>query len=388
MEFFPLGPIGLTSVAFRVSSHTSYNVIVRNIKTYKTCYLWVISVNGRIKIGVIGLVHDHVWGALGEFGKIKTAEVTCVSDVNEPLLARAKELGIKTAYKSYEELLSKEDLNAVIVYTENSLHADVTELAAEKGLHVMVEKPMAANLEQAKRMFKSANNHGIRLMIDYPTAWRPVIRHAYKLAQEGLVGRVYQVRYRAAHEGPKEIGCSRYFYEWLYDQKLNGAGAFMDYCCYGANLCRWILGMPEKAVALGGTYMRDYLSVEDNAVLLMGYRKAMGIAEASWSQIGEGIPPKYTLVLNGSEGVIAAGKELKVYTAERKNWEKIEPDLPEEGSRNGPEHFIECIRKDKPLEDSVSPQHNRDAQAILEAGLISMREDRAVYLKELSTTDD
>ena len=126
--------------------------------------------------------------------------------------------------------------------------------------------------------------------------------------------------------------------------------------------------------------------MEDNAVLLMGYPKAMGIAEASWSQIGEGVPPKYTLVLNGSEGVIAAGKELKVYTSESKCWKTVQPPPLEVGRRNGPEHFITCIREDKPFDDLVSPLYNRDAQAILEAGLISMRESRVVRLSELGIT--
>ena len=341
----------------------------------------------RLKIGVVGLVHDHVWGMLDEFRKVDGAEVTCASDVNEPLLDRVRELGVKRTYKSYENLFSGEEIDAVIVYTENSRHADVTERAAEEGLHVMVEKPMAANLEQAERMLKVSRKCGIKLMVNYPTAWYPTFREAYRNANEGLVGRVYQVRYRAAHEGPKEIGCSRYFYEWLYNKELNGAGAFMDYCCYGANMCRWVLGVPERAVALGGTYVRDYLTVEDNAVLLMGYQKAMGIAEASWSQVGEGVPPRYTLIINGSDGVIAAGKQLRVYTAEKKGWETLEPPPLERGRRSGPEHFVTCIREDKPVDDVVSPICNRDAQAILEAGLISMQEDRAVYLRELRVTD-
>ncbi|MFQ6094827.1 MAG: Gfo/Idh/MocA family protein [Candidatus Bathyarchaeia archaeon] len=341
----------------------------------------------RLRIGVVGLVHDHVWGILEEFREVEGAEVTCASDVNGPLLAKVKELGVKRTYESHGDLLSKEEIDGVIVYTENSLHADVTEQAAERGLHVMVEKPMAANLEQAERMLKASKRYGIKLMVNYPTAWYPTFRQAHKLADEGLIGRIYQVRYRAAHEGPKEIGCSRYFYEWLYNKELNGAGAFMDYCCYGANMCRWILGVPEKAVALGGTYVRDYLTVEDNAVLLMGYEKAMGIAEASWSQIGEGVPPRYTLIINGSEGVIAAGRDLRVYTAEKKGWETIEPSPLEKGRRNGPEHFVTCILEDKPVDDLVSPIYNRDAQAILEAGLISMREERSVYLRELEITD-
>ena len=338
----------------------------------------------KLRIGVLGLVHDHVWSILGQFAEVEGAEIACASDVNEPLLSKVKGMGVKKTYKSPEALLSKERIDAVIIYTENSRHAELTELAAERGVHVMVEKPMAANLEQAERMLSASKRQGIKLMVNYPTAWHAAFREARKLAVEGSVGQVYQVRYRAAHEGPKEIGCSHYFYEWLYNEELNGAGAFMDYCCYGANMCRWILGVPKKAVALGGTYVRDYLTVEDNAVLLMGYDKAMGIAEASWSQIGEGVPPSYTLVISGSRGFIAAGRELRIYTEERKELSIVEPTPLEKGRRNAPEHFVTCIREEKPFDDVASPAYNRDAQAILEAGIISMEEDRAVYLRELN----
>lgn len=340
----------------------------------------------KLKVGIVGLVHDHVWEVLKQLKNIENAEITCVADMNDSLLAKVKErFGVKNLYKNYEDMLKKEKPDAILVYTENSRHAEITEVAAERQIHVMVEKPMAANLEQAERMLKASQKAGITLMINYPTSWWPAIRHAYTLAKEGRIGKIYMVRYRAAHKGPKEIGCSPYFYKWLYDAELNGAGALMDYCCYGAVKCRWILGVPEKVTAIGGTYIRDYLTVEDNAILLMGYKKAVGIAEASWSQIGEGLPPRYTLILNGGEGVIAAGMGLKlrICTSDEEGWKYLEVPKLKVGMRNGPEHFVTCIMEDKPVDDMLSPVVNRDAQAILEAGLISMREDRTVYLKEL-----
>lgn len=337
----------------------------------------------EIKIGVIGLVHDHVWGVMNQFKAIENVEVTCAADVNEPLLEKVGKLGIKKTHKRYEDLLAEEKIDAVLVYTENGRAADVIEAAAGRGLHVMTEKPMAANLGQARRMHKAAKKSGIRLMVNYPTTWSPAIRHAGKLAKEGLVGHIYQVWRRTGHKGPKEIGCSPYFYEWLYDAELNGAGAFMDFCCYGANICRWILGVAEKATALGGTYVRDYLTVDDNTVLLLGYKKAMGIIEGTWSQIGGGGPLQYQLTLRGSEGTIAVGRDIQVYTSKKESWEKIEPPPLEEGGQNGPQHFVKCVLEDKPFEDSVSPSFNVEVQAMLEAGLISMRENRTVYLNEL-----
>lgn len=337
----------------------------------------------KLGIGVIGLVHDHVWGVLDQFKAIEDVELRCAADVNEPLLEKVRELGIKNTYSRYEDLLTKEKIDAVIVYTENSRAADVTQAAAEQGLHVMVEKPMAATLEQAQRMHRAAEKHGTRLMVNYPTTWHPPTKHACRLARQGIVGHVYQVWRRTGHEGPKEIGCSPYFYEWLYDAKLNGAGAFMDFCCYGVNLCRWILGVAEKATALRGTYVRDYLTVDDNAALLLGYKKAMGIIEGTWSQIGQGEPTQYTFVVRGSEGTIAVGPSIQVYTSERKDWEKVEPAPLEVGAQNGPQHFVRCLMQDEDFEDTVSPSFNVDVQAMLEAGLISIRENRTVPLGEL-----
>ena len=337
----------------------------------------------KLEVGVLGLVHDHLWSNLRILGSMENAEVTCAADPNRPLLEQVKRMGVRKTYKRYEDLLSKEDLDAVLVYTENGRAAHVTEAAAERGLHVMTEKPMAATLEQAQRMHRVAEKNGIRLMVNFPTTWSPAIRHAGQLAKEGAIGHIYQVWRRTGHKGPKEIGCSPYFYRWLYDEKLNGAGAYMDFCCYGVNICRWILGTAEKATALEGTYVRDYLKVDDNAVLLLGYKKAMGVLEGTWSQIGEGGPVQYQCILRGSEGTIAVSQDVQVYSEKNEGWKKIDPPPLEEGRQNGPQHFIRCILKDEAFEDTVSAKFNVDVQAMLEAGLVSMRENRTVPIKEL-----
>ena len=88
----------------------------------------------------------------------------------KPAVTRKGERAGINAYESYEDRFSKDNLNAVLVYTENNRHAEITDLAAEKGLHVMVEKPMAATFKQAERMMKASKKHGIKIMANYPTA--------------------------------------------------------------------------------------------------------------------------------------------------------------------------------------------------------------------------
>jgi len=130
-----------------------------------------------VRLGIVGLVHDHVWGVLNQFVALGNAEVTCAADMNEPLLKRVKDIGVKRTYKRYEDLLADEKIDAVIVYTENSRAADVTEAAAEHGLHVMVEKPMAASLEQAQQMCRAAEKAEKRSRIALcPLVLLPFIR--------------------------------------------------------------------------------------------------------------------------------------------------------------------------------------------------------------------
>src|SRR5260370_995857 len=77
---------------------------------------------------------------------------------------------------------------------------------------------------------------GVQLMVNWPIAWWPQLQQALRLAEEGRIGRVFQINYRAADAGPREVGCSEAFAEWLLDPDRNGGGALMDYCSYGAAL--------------------------------------------------------------------------------------------------------------------------------------------------------
>jgi predicted dehydrogenase len=343
-----------------------------------------------MKIGILGLVHDHIFlmNELNNFQAIENVEVTCAVDVNEPLRKKASNMGVTRTYKDYREMLATEDLDAVAVYAENALHGVYTEAAAEKGLHVLVEKPMAANLEIAQKMVDAAQKNHVKLMINFPPLWSPALRHAIKMAHDGNIGTIFECRFRAAHNGPKEMGCTPFFYNWLYDEKLNGAGAFMDFCTYGAMYSRWVLGVPEKVTAIGGNYVKDYIApLEDNAILLMAYKRALGIAEASWNQIPPGEGPLYSLILRGNQGTIAASfdKGVKAWM-EGGAWTDVKIPPLETGHQNAPEHFVSCIRENQPFIDPASAINNLQSQAALEAGLISLKQDRTVYLTEVLKT--
>jgi len=334
----------------------------------------------KLRIGVIGMVHDHLWGVLGHMAKRDDAQIVAAADPNQPLLDQiSKEYGVEKLYRDYRDLLDKEKPDAVLCYTDNRTHADVVEACAEAGVHVMCEKPMADRLANADRMLAAAQRSGIKLMINYPTTWGPALQHAYKLAQDGKIGQICQIRMHCAHAGPKEIGCSEYFWGWLYDRERNGAGALMDYCCYGCNINRWFLGRPNSVVATWGRLYKDYIDVDDNAFILMNYDRAIGIAEASWTQIG-GVPEGGPTI-NGSGGtMVVRGKQLWLVTTDDKEASIVEAPEPPAHWRDPAAHFVWCIRNDKQPEGPSSAQICRDAQEILEAGILSCEQNRRIEL--------
>ena len=319
------------------------------------------------RVGVGSMVHDHVWGELARWKQIPNVEVVAAGDVNQELRDRAKsEFGIPRVYPSWQEMVQREDLHIVQAASENSAAADIVEACAARGINVISEKPMSANLDQANRMVKAAEDSGITLMINWPTAWNPAIQEMERRILAGEIGRLTYFKQRSAHNGPKELGCSPYFYEWLYDEEKNGAGALMDYCCYSANMCARFMGRPQAVTGFRGIFVKDYPLPDDNAILLMKYANAFGVAEASWTQVVDYATPNP--VAYGTDGSIAVLKDRLILQKPGREPETITPAEPESPHRNGPEYMIHCLESGSKPDGFCSMEVSRIAQEILEAG--------------------
>ena len=336
-----------------------------------------------IRVGIIGLVHDHIWDNLPALKAHSGAEIVAVADNNSDLLTRFKEeYNCSCVYEDYEDLLHEVELDAVYIYLSNRAGAEAAQIALSAGIHVMIEKPMASTLEEADEMMAAARGSGSRLMINWPLAWWPQLHQAMNLASNGAIGRIWQVKYRAAHAGPAELGCSDFFCSWLFDPEENGGGALMDYCCYGALLARAILGMPSRVTGMMGRFCKETITVEDNALLALTYHDAMATAEASWTQIDK--MTAYTTLIYGTEGTLmieprSGGKLLKATREDPDGIEVEVPPLPNE-LENSATHFIHCLQTGAPFTLLCQDRICRDTQEILEAGTIAAEEGCAVSL--------
>src|SRR5260221_3747687 len=97
-------------------------------------------------------------------------------------------------------------------------------------------------------MEAAAKQGGIRLIVNYETTWYPSTQKAYEVVHDqSAIGELRQIVVHDGHRGPKEIGCSAAFLEWLTDPVLNGGGALIDFGCYGAELMTWLIGGERAA---------------------------------------------------------------------------------------------------------------------------------------------
>lgn len=254
------------------------------------------------RLGVIGFAHMHVNHLIDVFDELpNVAWVACADTVpavptlsDKPSTRKAnvvrahEKTGIPKVYHDYREMLEQESFDAIIFCPENARHPEVAEAIAAKGIHMLTEKPMADGLSGALRMVRAMEANDVRLMVNWPTTWRPAVRKVKELIDAGVIGPVWQVKYRnpgsmgplAYNKGDDVLTDPEKGSEWWH-HSAPGGGALLDYCCYGACLSRWFIG--ESATAAYGmiaNFGSPYGDAEDNAVMTVRFPKAMAILDA------------------------------------------------------------------------------------------------------------
>lgn len=187
-------------------------------------FILVIAQKKPLQIGVIGLTHTHVHWI---FGSVDRGDFE-IAGIVEPNLALAERYATQYSYPmdriypSVEALVAAQNVEAVTAFGTIYDHLEIVEFFAPKGIHVMVEKPLAVNGKHAAKMKELAEEHGIHLLTNYETTWYPTNHKSFELIRANTVGAVRKVVVRDGHRGPKKIGVDDEFLVWLTDPVLNG----------------------------------------------------------------------------------------------------------------------------------------------------------------------
>jgi len=242
-----------------------------------------------IRFAIAGLTHGHASFILGRKDKHDFTLVGIYEPNRELALRLAKTYNFnpKLIYADLGQMLDSVKPEAVMAFGSIYEHMKVVEECAPRGIHVMVEKPLATNNEHAEKMKELAKKFNIQLLTDYETSWYPTTAKSFQLANDSnFVGIVRKVVVHDGHQGPKEIGCSKEFLDWLTDPIQNGGGALIDFGCYGANLMTYLMKgeEPVSVTAVTRHFKPDlYPKVDDEATIIVSYPDAQCIIQASWN---------------------------------------------------------------------------------------------------------
>lgn len=242
-----------------------------------------------LRVAIVGLVHDHVAGFLAQLPQHHDVELVGIQEANPALIAKYEKrysLPATLFFKDTAAMIQARHPQALLAYTSIADHRKVIETAGNYGIAVMVEKPLTISLDDALAIRRVAREHHIPVLVNYETTWYASNRAAYNEAENGHLGPIRKVVVHDGHQGPKEIGVSPEFLNWLTDPAQNGAGSLYDFGCYGVDLMTWLMhGQAPLTVTavLNHDKPQVYPRVDDDSTIVLAYPQAQAVIMGSWN---------------------------------------------------------------------------------------------------------
>lgn len=257
-----------------------------------------------------------------------------------------KRFGISRQYETVDAMLKSGSVDAIVISTPNYLHAPQTIAALNAGVHVMVEKPMAINADEAEQMNEAAAKSGAILMVAH--CWRFDPDVLWLKEQSAQLGRIIRTKGYGVHTHWGPSG-------WFTQRQFAGGGAMADMGIHALDTARFLLGDPQpvSVYAKIGTYYKD-LDVDDTGVIIVEWDNgATSYIESGWWQTHSDGPEAATQ-LYGLEGFgqlfptrveIRKMKEERIDVVESGFEFPRKEHCPQSLYDDQLKYFVECIEK-------------------------------------------
>ncbi len=299
----------------------------------------------------------------------------------------AERFGIVRSFTDYRELLAMPEIQLVVLGVPNDLHCQIVLDAAAAGKHVVVEKPLCLNLEQADRMIGACREAGVKLMYAECLCFAPKYVRLKQLLDSGALGRPTLLKQSEKHDGPHAAH--------FWDAARSGGGVTMDMGCHAIQFFRWMLNRkPIKSVyaQMNTLVHTDKTIGDDNALLILEFEGGTtALAEESWTKLG-GMDDRAEV--HGSGGVAYAdllhGNAIETFSLTGYDY-----SMEKAGSTRGwtftmfeetwnygfhaqLAHFVDCVQNDTP--PLVTAEDGRAVLEVIFAAYESARTGRQVEL--------
>lgn len=292
-----------------------------------------------MKIGIIGCAHMQAAIYCQVFFK---ENVTVVGVYDHNTLRGnqfAKELEVDF-YKSLEKILNT-DIDTVLICSENSLHYDYTLAAAVHKKHIIIEKPLALNTQDAKRMILTCQEHEVKLLVTHPIRFSQTIIDLKQAVDEQKIGNVIAIN--GTNHGKNPGG-------WFLDKELSGGGAIVDHMVHLIDLSKWIFDF-EIASILTRASIQPGSEIEEAGLIQITFTNGAFMSlDTSWNRpLNYPVWGDITMDLVTENGVMfvdGIGRRGDFYQRDDLHrWINYEKDM----DTRMIQAFIECIDQDKPI---------------------------------------
>jgi UDP-N-acetyl-2-amino-2-deoxyglucuronate dehydrogenase len=254
----------------------------------------------KIKIAVIGCgrISKNHFSAVEKHSD--DIELVAVCDEDESILKKHEEEFQVAGYQTMNDLLQTESPDLVSICTPSGLHSGQTIMAAENGIHVMTEKPMATRWQDGVRMVKACDDAGVNLFVVKQNRRNTTLQLLKRAIDEGRFGKIHMVHLNVFWTRPQSYyDQAKWRGTWEFD-----GGAFMNQASHYVDLLDWLIGPVDKVQAMVST-TRD-IEVEDTGVLNVRWRNgALGSMSVTMLTYPKNLEGSITIL--GERGTVRVG---------------------------------------------------------------------------------
>ena len=354
----------------------------------------------RWKVAGINFDHMHMGDLLRMVHEHPAAEIAGVCDEQPARLQDAAHkfnIPGRQQFTDYRECLEQTKPDLVILCPATAKHAEWTQQVAEYDVHILVEKPFAAKLDDADRMIKAVKKSKKKLAINWPLRWYPSHVTAKRLIDRRAIGDVLQVHYYDGNRGPlrhvadketvpDDIAAAEKAKSWWYRKEFGG-GSLLDYLGYGTTLGTWFMNGRAPIEVTAVVDQPAGLEVDEHSITVARYDTGLSKFETRWGTFTDPWThqpqPKCGFVIVGSEGTISSydyEQTVRLQTREREEGFDLAVEDLKSPHRNPIEYVLHCIETEAEIEGPLSPAVARIGQQIVDTAMRSARLKRAVPL--------
>ena len=354
----------------------------------------------RWRIAGINFDHMHMGDLLRMASEHPDAEIVGICDEHPARMDAAKQkLSITDdrVFADFRECIERTKPDVVILCPATGRHAEWTERVAPLGVHILMEKPFAANLAEADRMIAAVATTGKQLAINWPLRWRASHVTAKRLIDEGVIGEVIEVHHYGGNRGPlrhladkvevSEAEATRRKNESWFYKKSEGGGSLLDYLGYGVTIGSWFNGAKVPIEITCTVDQPTGLEVDEHSVTVARYETGLSKFETRWGTFTDPWTlqpqPRCGFVIVGRAGTIASydyDTAVRVQTAQKPEGFEVPADPLKPPFQNPVQYFLHCLSRSEPVEGPLSPALSRLGQRMVDAAVQSAAERRTVPL--------